>query len=257
MPSDRKTQRIWLEPSWLTWENHQMSSKPLDREKAKRAYEIHEHASNRLAHGATKLDRVDAITSLKRAVTQRVQVLKEAYELGWLSIPNKPKRDLELVAYLGIVRPLMLRRLIEIRNLLEHEDSDPPSSEDCEIFADFVWYFLRSTDVLAHRRLTRFTLVPQEHGHHVGLDGQEVRLNYYGSRQLVDPRPGSPTLNIIAYLPKTSIAYQSRPDWVEVQGTTSPDLRFIEGELIPGRQMKLIWTWYFSRPFEGPWIEYP
>lgn len=252
--SDRKVQRMWLDPAFLSWENHYMSWKPLDRKKAKRPYEIHEHASNRLAQG-TNLDRVDAITTLKRAVTHRVQVLKAAYGLDALEIPGKPKRDLELLAYLGIVRPLMLKRLIDIRNIVEHEDSDPPAGDDCEIFADFVWYFLRSTDVLAHRKLSRFSVVPQESKHRIASE-PEIRINYYDSHGLYGPSNGS-VLTVNAYLQQASIAYGSKPGWIEVKGVTETrdDLTFIEGEFTAGSQAKLIWAWYFSRPFEGPWEE--
>lgn len=47
---------------------------------------------------------------------------------------------------MGIVRPQMLQKLIAIRNAVEHEDADPPALEACEVFLEFVWYFLKSTD---------------------------------------------------------------------------------------------------------------
>jgi hypothetical protein len=56
---------------------------------------------------------------------------------------------LELLEYFGIIRPFMLKQLIDIRNLVEHEDSSPPPIGECLTFADLIWYFLRSTDGLA------------------------------------------------------------------------------------------------------------
>lgn len=46
----------------------------------------------------------------------------------------------------GIVRPLLLKKLLKIRNDIEHEDSDPPSHNQCKEYVDVVWYFLKSTN---------------------------------------------------------------------------------------------------------------
>jgi hypothetical protein len=245
---ERVVRSMWLDPSWLTWNMGRRTFPTLDREKAKRAYEIHEHACDRLAQGTTKLDRVDVITALKRAITQRVQTLKEAYALDRIVIPDKPKRDFELLEYLGIVRPLMLGRLVTLRNLLEHEDADPPSAEDCEILADFVWYFLRSTDVLVQNRLGTVSVSP--HWWRIRPNDPEVRITYSDRGGEYKPHAG-PVLSIIAYLPETSIAYDSRPNWIEVKGTMNADSRFVEGDFAPGSQMKQIWVWYFSLPYKG------
>jgi hypothetical protein len=249
---DGKLASIWLDPSWLSWKDNGPWWELLDKKKAERPYEIHGHACNRLAHGTNELDRVDVITTLRRAVAQRVKVLRDVYGLRKLPIPNKPKGDFELLAYLGLVRPLMLRRLIDIRNIVEHEDSDPPTSEDCEIFADFVWYFLRSTDVLVRWRLFDFGVLPEEAGRVRQASDQEVRIYY-------DDPPNGP-LCIEAFLYQDGFAYEPRLDWIEILQTkgTIPrrhdktdDLTLIQGEFAPGSQMKLIWTWYFTRSFEA------
>lgn len=53
---------------------------------------------------------------------------------------------LGVLELLGIVRPLMFSNLLEIRNAVEHQDAPPPDKRSCQIFLEFVWYFLRSTD---------------------------------------------------------------------------------------------------------------
>ncbi|WP_461169178.1 hypothetical protein [Arthrobacter sp. Z1-15] len=72
--------------------------------------------------------------------------------LGW------PKNTdmLEVLNRLGLARPLILRQLKEIRNSVEHQDRGAPSQEDSLSYIDSVWYFLRSTDIFASRRILSF-----------------------------------------------------------------------------------------------------
>ena len=50
-----------------------------------------------------------------------------------------------------LIKPVMLGKLIQIRNAVEHQFSDPPTQDSCIELAEFVWYFLRSTDSIAQR----------------------------------------------------------------------------------------------------------
>ena len=43
---------------------------------------------------------------------------------------------------------MMLRRLMDIRNAVEHKDSKAPSINRCLELLEFTWYFLKSTDSL-------------------------------------------------------------------------------------------------------------
>jgi hypothetical protein len=70
------------------------------------------------------------------------------YEFGSIPLGKKPRHLLELLNHLGLVRPVMLRRLLDLRNALEHEDVPAPDKSECELLVEFVWYFLRSTDRL-------------------------------------------------------------------------------------------------------------
>jgi len=96
--------------------------------------------------GFTATDLPIASCSVAGALSHRAQALESIYNLRALPLEGKPKRDFELLQYLGIVRPVMLKRLVDIRNLVEHEDADSPNIDDCRMLAEFVWYFLRSTD---------------------------------------------------------------------------------------------------------------
>jgi hypothetical protein len=82
---------IWIDPSWLFWEVRNEGGRYLSRTVADRAYEIHQHACDRLSGAADEFDRVDAITALRRVVAQRVRTIKEAYRLTELQLEAKPQ----------------------------------------------------------------------------------------------------------------------------------------------------------------------
>ena len=103
---------------------------------------------------------IDTITTLKRAVDNRLRILDNLYKFKRIPIKEKPSDLLEIMHYVDIVRPIMVKKLIEIRNAIEHEDASPPNYEDCKVFSEFVWYFLRSTDNLVRELVVTFNLHP-------------------------------------------------------------------------------------------------
>ena len=139
---------VWVDPSWLSWVQYPESTHHHPKESVFRPYEIHQHACDILAGDPNRDQRGDAIRALRRAVGMRLKELKEIYQLRELPTGMRSLKDLELLESFGIIRPFMLMRLIDLRNSVEHEDSIPPPTDECLMFADLVWYFLRSTDGL-------------------------------------------------------------------------------------------------------------
>jgi hypothetical protein len=127
-----------------------------------RAYEIWEHADLILQQTCNKFHLIDAITSLKRAVNHRLRLLDKLYKFKRIPIKEKPSELLQILHYMDIVRPIMVEKLIQIRNAVEHEDASPPDYEACKVFSEFVWYFLRSTDNLVREIVLTFNLYPEE-----------------------------------------------------------------------------------------------
>jgi len=128
---------MWLSPKILEWESYVDSWVGLEDESWRRAYSISSHAEYLLEQSSTELFRVDAITTLNRAVDHRIRLLDEIYEFRRIPIRAKPVGNLMLLNYFGIVRSKMVQRLIEIRNAVEHQDADPPSEADCFDFLEF------------------------------------------------------------------------------------------------------------------------
>ncbi len=243
----------WIDPSWLFWEFRTGSGAYLSRDTAERAYEIHQHACDRLVGDPGEFDRVDAITALRRAVAQRVRVLKEAYELRKLPIHPKPKGDLEFLSDLEIIRPFMLKRLIDIRNIVEHQDSSPPSLDDCLMFADLVWYFLRTTDVLTYLKVNTLIFEPPGASDSSEQPYPSIELYFHN---LSEPPQFRMWLNSLAF------THKPNADWMTVQPTKIEGFkeedeveasRFIIHGAIrgTGQQMMQVYRLYFRTSYRS------
>lgn len=146
-----KQKAIWINNSFLTWSLFPESSSSVDDEKLHRAYEIWSHAEQILSSKNDELHRADAITALKRCLNQRLQLIEETY--NFKALFGKNTHYLEILEYMNLVRPLMLKKLFTIRNDIEHRDAQPPDIERCLELLDLVWYFLKSTDnILSFRK---------------------------------------------------------------------------------------------------------
>jgi len=150
---------LWLDPTILNWKAEPVSDRD-EEANWKRPYEIWSHAESLLQGDPSNFKRTDALTTLKRAVDRRVRQLSALHDLKGIPIPEKPSGPLELLEYVGLIRPIMLQRLIAIRNVIEHKDTPPPTVEELRIFLEFAWYFLRSTDNALRHPLKQFSLQP-------------------------------------------------------------------------------------------------
>ncbi|SCE83321.1 hypothetical protein GA0074695_1470 [Micromonospora viridifaciens] len=250
--NDNAERRIWIPARFLDWGYDSSSSNPLDAAVLERAYSIWNHASGKLDTPCTEFDRVDVVTTLKRAVTQRVSALKRSYGFHLIPLADKPKRDLDMLYRLGLIRPIMLRNLIEIRNTLEHEDAAPPDDDACVALSEFVWYFLKSTDPLLKSRLSEITYVGDFDD--PGPDEMTSPDDYpeYGHVHYLHPTEGPPL--VIMRLPKAGIRSSAQEGYLEVVETSArrtvferDDLTIVEGSIVgPADQLERLWLGYFQ-----------
>ena len=207
---------VWIDHSWLFWEKFNEGGTLFSDDATNRAYEIHQHACDRLSGSPSEFDRVDAITTLRRVIARRVRTIKEIYELSELPLSTKPKRDLELLSYFGIVRPFMLKRLIDIRNIVEHQDSSPPPVDECLMFADLVWYFLRSTDPLVQTKIDKLLFEPPGTDIDSGDFHPAVELSF-------DRENSSELPDILAWINPSSLSYECRENWMKIDDAKVAD----------------------------------
>jgi hypothetical protein len=198
---------MWLTPKILEWETSYATEREFRDESWRRAYSLVSHAEHLLEQSRSELFRIDAITTLKRAVDHRLRLLDEIYEFRKIPIGNKPSGNLDLLDYLGIVRPKMVQKLIEIRNLIEHENTDPPGEEACFDFVEFTWYFLRSTDLLVRRSIQTV---------HLRIPEDESEPKYYTVGITFDPK-GNWIPKLFAWVTPSMISEQPVNDWLTLK----------------------------------------
>lgn len=156
--------RVAIDGEWRTWSVDGTSWTTLDEDKAARPYQHWHLAAELNTPGADDVRRGTVVQKLWNAVDVRVRTLNEAYSLNQLRPIfglNRKTSSLDVLERLGLVRPLVLRKLKDIRNTVEHQDKGAPNSEECGTLVDTVWYFLRSTDSYVVQRLTYFELTAE------------------------------------------------------------------------------------------------
>ena len=111
-----------------------------------RGYAFINHAYE-LLNSNDEYSYIDAISNLRRAVNFRISDIYKNLGINSLKITEfKEKEKLEVLEYLGIVKPLLIKKLLSIRNNIDYRGSNPPTQLECSELADIVWYFYKSTD---------------------------------------------------------------------------------------------------------------
>lgn len=169
----------WLSPQILNWWCYPEGLAQLDETAWRRAYEHHRHAEDVLRNRTDPMSRIDAISTLKRCLNQRLQHLQATYAFDKIALSNWPKRILDQMAELQMVRAFLLKHLTEVRNRIEHADAPPPSPSRCSELVDVVWYFLRSTDPFAKFQQDAFYFVEPTAGSDLDLS---VRFEAHPAR---------------------------------------------------------------------------
>lgn len=197
-------QRKWISNEILNWESYSNSSTVLEKEKGERAYEIWEHAKSQIENNESEFHLADGITNLKRALNHRLKLIEEIYSFKFVEINNRPKGYLEILEVFGVVRPFLMKRLLTIRNGIEHNDEKPPSYERCLELLDVVWYFLKSTDSMVQFVVEDLAFE---------LDVEEVKPYYFILKYVQHERD---IFIINGRIPEKLIYDEPTPDSIEV-----------------------------------------
>jgi hypothetical protein len=166
------------------------------------------HAEKVVKNASTEFDLIDAICSLKRAINHRLYTLKEIYlieKISFKEFPTDKKKIRERLCILGIIKPLMLKKIIDIRNAIEHQDSKPPTKEICEEFIETVWYFLRSTDTYLRNVIETFSLIPND---------SEFWYCHYIEEKTGPKNNWQVSLN--GWVPNRVISYEQKKDFIKL-----------------------------------------
>ncbi len=152
--------KIWITNQILKWDAISPGGIVIEKKVWLRAYEIWEHARYLIENANNSFNLSDGVLNLKRCLNQRLKLIEKLYHLKNINIENKQKGYLELLEQYGLVRPFLMKTLLEIRNNIEHNDVEPPDITRCKELLDVVWYFFKSTDLIVQiqRTCLEFTL---------------------------------------------------------------------------------------------------
>lgn len=197
---------LYIHPEILGRFDFDQFNRPANQETIlERPHEILKHATNRINAAKSDDDLIDGICALKRAVLFRSEALRSVYKMKALPITGFPNKQFEQLCELGIIRPLLLDSLLEVRRLVEHRGDKPPPKKRCQELAEFAWYFLRATDVY----VTRVT------------NGMIAILDWKPTYEVsVSISPNDDwKIEIDGTLPKGTFSINPRPEWHEIKAT--------------------------------------
>lgn len=129
-----------------------------------KGYSIIDHAYDAINNNDDDLYLADAISNLRKAVNYRITDIFNNLGINNLIMPLGKDKKLEKLEFLGIVKPLLINKLLTIRNGIEYEGANPPNKEECKELIDVVWYFYRSTDIYCSRTPEDWELEWEEDG---------------------------------------------------------------------------------------------
>jgi hypothetical protein len=196
---------VWITKDILNWVVYPSRLSGCVEGKAERSYQMWQHAEAILQSPTNEFERVDVIATLKRTLDLRLKLLNELYKFDKIPIRNLPRGRIQQLQYFGIAKPLMAHTLLSIRNRIEHQDAAPPDHKECERLHEFVWYFLRSTDVYVAGVITRFTLNAPDH-----YDSDHwLEIKTHPSQDWV--------LNVMGWLPSHYVSNVQWDGWFKVE----------------------------------------
>ncbi len=113
----------------------------------------------------------DVISNLRKAINYRVNTLFLQLGIDNLDFKNfGKKKKLEKLEELGIVKPLLINKLISIRNGIEYDGNTPPNQVECEELIYIVWYFYKSTDRYCNIEPDSFLIDYESERNFISLD---------------------------------------------------------------------------------------
>lgn len=237
---------VWLDSQVFHWYGRVESSSYAPPELFFKSYELWNHARDLIDAYDDEFHLADAITNLKRSLHCRQKLIEDLYCLRQIALPTSPKGSLEYLETFGLVRPLMLKELVEIRNHIEHHNARPPDRKRCAELLDITWYFLKSTDA--------FTRLQHQSAAYLDLD-EDGRESQYGFSVTVDFKNGR-DLQFSGWLPCEAVSDSSAPGWVPLKvkvrhtkehwkgephhGNKLPSDVWVSGILEAGNDVKLL-----------------
>ena len=147
---------LWLSPEILSWNIELLRPESSSSGDFLKPYELIKHAKKRIDEAEStdskSLALGEAVIHLRAAIENREKQLIKSFNLkelySWETSKSEKVPVHEKLRRLGIVQPILLKKLIDIRNIIIHEQKYPSNADKSKIeeYYEVAWYFLRSTE---------------------------------------------------------------------------------------------------------------
>ncbi|HQU36098.1 MAG TPA: hypothetical protein PLR65_05900 [Anaerolineales bacterium] len=147
---------VWLSPEILDRPRDPLFHQATPNEDVFfKPYELLKHAQKRIfevddkgTSGEEAFALGEAVAHLRGAIEHRQKQIVKKFNLSKLSVDGWPVgRDHDKLSELHVMRPLLVKKLIDLRNFVIHEQKYPHNDEKHSIneLFEFTWYFIRTT----------------------------------------------------------------------------------------------------------------
>lgn len=204
----KRHRTLYLSPEITYWSPRVDGGSMLSFAEKRRAYNHLQRAESFLSLPTPcEADFADCLANLRRSLTQRLRLLEKHYKLRSSLNLSAKRHFLEILAQFGVIRPLLLKALLDARNATEYNDRRPPGSKRCHEFVDAVWYFLRTTDPIVSVLREDFGIHPP---------GTELFAETYwlSFRTKYSPRF---KMEVFGWLPSTLVSDSPKEKWLLVE----------------------------------------
>lgn len=130
------------------------------------AYKIWEEANKTISNCNGNEEKLNqGFLSLKRAFNVTSMELRKNLGIDKIQHSSK-KRAKDFLAdleYFEVIKTLTLNKYLNIRNLIEHENHSPPSTEDCLSLSEYIWNYIRNTANILNQFTEHITFSDAHH----------------------------------------------------------------------------------------------
>lgn len=122
------------------------------------AYIIWEEANKTILESSGNKEKLNqGFLSLKRAFNVASIELKKNTGIDEIQYSGKNKRNFfSVLEYFDIVKTLSLKSYLDIRNLIEHQNAEPPSIEKSLLLSEYIWNYIRNVSNVLNNFIDNF-----------------------------------------------------------------------------------------------------
>ncbi|HHU53050.1 MAG TPA: hypothetical protein GXZ43_03080 [Clostridiaceae bacterium] len=202
--------QIWV--SYTFFEDSMTSSliNKVKRNSLEDAYVIWEEANKTILNSGDNIEKLNqGFLSLKRAFNVTSKSLKENLGINEIHYTGKKsnKKFLDVLEHFEIIKTITIEKYLTLRNLIEHDNKEPPSREDCLSLSEYIWNYIRNSASILKNFIECFCFSP--------LTNEKGTLEF---SYVISNKRGvfTPHLNVTACINRKYISFIRLDDTIEI-----------------------------------------